>query len=44
MSGSRQDIWQAVKPFIVPGCAATAEDALNDIFNDLEYENHWSNN
>jgi hypothetical protein len=36
MSGRRQDIWQAVKPFIVPGCAATAEGALNDLFNDLD--------
>jgi hypothetical protein len=44
MSGSRQDIWQAVRHFVVPGCAATAEDAFNDLWNDLHDESYWSNN
>jgi hypothetical protein len=35
MSGSRKEIWRAVKPFLVRGCEATAEDAFNDCWNNL---------
>lgn len=35
MPGGREEIWRAVRPFLVRGCEATAEGALNDSWNNL---------
>lgn len=34
MSGSREEIWMAVRPFVVPGNLATAEDAFDALWTD----------
>ena len=45
MSGSREEIWRAVSPFLVPGYQATAEDAFDSLWSDAYgYESDWSNN
>jgi hypothetical protein len=35
MSGTREEVWEAIKPFLVRGCEATAEGAFIDCWNDL---------
>ena len=45
MSGSREEIWRAVRPFLVPGYQATAEDAFDSLWIDTYgYESDWRHN